>query len=160
MLGLLSSLRTAASSGDAFVYSGAAFVLSRLGEAVPAYREHKSAAAEALEPAALWSIDAVCGWAAKQPFRVYKTAFKENFVSGEMLLSLTEEDLAGTLGVTNALHRRAIMFAIRSLSGEGPGRGAALARRPSFSEMRSDQSVRSRGEGRGHVARATARALR
>jgi len=127
---VLAGLRTAAASGDAFVFSGAAFVLSKLGEAVPVYRDGRAAAAEAAaheEPAA-WSIETVCAWVSKQAFRAYKPAFRENFVNGEMLLSLSDEDLAATLGVPNALHRRAILFAIARLS-SGPA-GHSLSRSP------------------------------
>ena len=126
----LAGLRVAAASGDAFVFSGAAFVLSKLGEAVPVFRDGRAAAAEAAahEEPATWSIETVCAWVSKQAFRAYKPAFRDNFVSGEMLLSLSDEDLAATLGVPNALHRRAILFAIARLS-SGPA-GHSLSRSP------------------------------
>jgi hypothetical protein len=126
----LAGLRVAAASGDAFVFSGAAFVLSKLGEAVPVFRDGRAAAAEAAahEEPATWSIETVCAWVSKQAFRAYKPAFRDNFVSGEMLLSLSDEDLAATLGVPNALHRRAILFAIARLS-SGPA-GHLLSRSP------------------------------
>jgi hypothetical protein len=100
---ILAGLRVAASSGDAFVYSGAAFVLHHMTEAVPVYRQRAAEASALAAPAEAWSIESVAAWVAKQPFRAYKRAFAENLITGRVLLTLSEEDLANTLGVTNAV---------------------------------------------------------
>jgi hypothetical protein len=100
---ILAGLRVAASSGDAFVYSGAAFVLHHMTEAVPVYRQRAAEASALAEPAEAWSIESVAAWVVKQPFRAYKRAFAENLITGRVLLTLSEGDLANTLGVTNAV---------------------------------------------------------
>lgn len=118
---LLAAVRGAAASADAFVYGGASFILHAIGEAVPAFRARDAAAARprggALEPAraAAWSIEQVAQWVGAQPFRAYKPLFREHFVSGRVLLSLTDADLATSLGVSNAVHRKALSFAIDDL---------------------------------------------
>ena len=131
---VLMALRVAAASGDAFVYAGAVFVLQHAGEAVPIYRQ-RAANDFALEaPVESWSIDSVAAWVARQPFRQYKRAFARNLVTGRVLMTLSEADLADVLGVANALHRRTILFAISDLSGNSGGGGACpsieLARSP------------------------------
>ena len=77
-----------------------------------------------------WSIEAVCAWVGKQPFRSYRAAFRDNLVTGRVLLTLTEQDLTTNLGVSNALHRRTILFAIGDLTATGEDH-AELIRSPS-----------------------------
>ena len=61
-----------------------------------------------------WTIDDVCFWVGDKCFKIYRQNFRENYISGSMLLSLTDEHL-GYMKIENPLHRMSILFAIASL---------------------------------------------
>ena len=108
------ALRICAASNDPFVFSASAYVLRTLSLPVPSFRPTTVEATLSAKDCGAWSIDQVCTWVASQNFKTYRKYFRENLVSGRVLLSLSEGDLVN-LGVTNALHRRAIVFAIEDL---------------------------------------------
>ncbi len=73
-----------------------------------------SPAAAPVETPEGWSAERVAAWVAAKPFGAYAGAFLDNYVCGRMLATLGDEDLAA-VGVGNALHRRAILLAVRDL---------------------------------------------
>jgi hypothetical protein len=91
------------------------FVLSSLGLPVPSYRKAENLIKD-LDPKAVqdWSHDQVCEWVGHKCFKVYRHLFRDSFVSGRILLTLTDEDLSA-IGVSHPLHRRSISFAICDL---------------------------------------------
>ena len=53
----------------------------------------------------------MCDWLGSHPFRIYRSLFRENYVDGKMLITLTEDDLK-SMPIVNAMHRRRILNAI------------------------------------------------
>lgn len=96
---LVGAVRVCAMTTDTFVYVAAIFVLAKLGEPVPGFTrllasgQTFSASKAASVPLEGWSIDRVCDWAGTQPFRVYRSTFRDNFVDGKLLVELKEQDL-------------------------------------------------------------------
>ena len=54
-------------------------------------------------------VDNVMSWLEKLELGQYKSAFKENSVDKDILLSLTEDELGTDFGVQNKYHVRKIM---------------------------------------------------
>jgi hypothetical protein len=126
--GVVALLRQCAASPDAFIYTAAITALRRLNLAFPSYRS-KDTSAQSGRGGTIdtWSIDAVCEWVGDQTFSTYRPLFRNGFVSGKVLVSLTVDDLCD-LGVTHKIHQRAIRFAIDELcatfvGGSGGGGG-------------------------------------
>lgn len=121
---MLTGVRAAASSADPFVYAAANALLHALDEPTLVFRARAAAAAAAAasDPAraAAWSVEQVAQWVAAQPFRCFRSAFRDNFVTGRTLLSLSEEDLVA-IGVAHPIHRRTMLFAIGDLVAAGGG---------------------------------------
>jgi hypothetical protein len=113
-------LRACVASRDAFVYSAVIFILRALGMPLPPFRGLRAAesrqAASRRHPET-WSIGQVVAWAGQRPFGVYRSVFRTGMVSGKVLLSLTDQELAEN-GVEHSLHRKAILFAIQELKQE------------------------------------------
>ena len=64
----------------------------------------------------------VCSWlAVTVGLPQYQHRFREAAVSGPVLLSLTDSDLADSLGVRHPLHRRKIILAVDELAEADPG---------------------------------------
>jgi hypothetical protein len=49
-----------------------------------------------------------------KPFRIYRHLFRDGFVSGQMLLSVTN-DILEQMKITNIWHRQSILFAVGKL---------------------------------------------
>jgi hypothetical protein len=128
--GGVSALMTLARHPDAFIYSVAATALKQLKLPVPYYRDPARDSAQAgglgsddggggggggglALPADVlsWDIDTVCAWVGAQPFKVYRPAFRDSFVSGYVLACLSDDDLR-EMGVASGVHRKAIRAAI------------------------------------------------
>ena len=128
----ITALRVCASSPSAFVYSAACFVLRAFDLPVPSFRggglssRDDTADILRLDDADRWSIDQVCQWVGNQPFKAYRQAFRDNLVSGALLLSVTDEDLA-SMGIAKVLHRKAILHATGVLSSTAASASAAAA---------------------------------
>jgi hypothetical protein len=122
--GSIDSLMKLARDSDAFIYTVAATALKLLRLPVPFYRERSKKAAGshdsderalAMAPDPLaWNVDLVCDWVGTHPFKVYRPAFRDCFVSGAVLASLSDGDLRD-LGIANGVHRKAIRTAIAKL---------------------------------------------
>lgn len=61
-----------------------------------------------------WTIDDVCYWVGDKCFKIYRQNFRENYVSGAMLFSLTDDHLA-FMKIENPMHRMSILFAVSNL---------------------------------------------
>ena len=136
--GVVALLRQCAASSDAFIYTAAITALRRLTLAFPSYRSKDTSARCGRDGSIdTWSIDAVCEWVGDQTFSTYRPLFRNGFVSGKVLASLTADDLCD-LGITHKIHQRAIRFAIDELcatfaggsGGSGGGGGAAPLLKP------------------------------
>jgi hypothetical protein len=141
-------LRVCVAHRDAFVYATAGYLLRQLGLAVPFFLGDTgkgsaagggeeeaalgggsaSSAAATAAAAASWSIEQVCTWVGKRPFRAYRGAFRDSLVNGRMLLELSDEDLLA-VGVEHPLHRRAILQALGDLVAAGSGSGSGSGSR-------------------------------
>ena len=90
----------------------------------------------------------MCAWVREQPFKLYGPIFREGFVNGSVLASVTESDLI-ELNVTHPLHRRLMLQTIEALvkanSGAalaaGGGRAAALALSPEAQARKQSQNM-------------------
>lgn len=114
--GLIAVLRALAATANAFVFGSVAFILYTLNLPVPSFRSDRSASGGKLSARDVmqWSIDDVCAWVGCQCFKAYRHLFRDSFVSGRILMSLSDEDLA-TMGIPHAIHRRSVIFAIGDL---------------------------------------------
>ncbi len=116
-----SAVRSVAATQDPFVFGATIYILRVLGMPLPTYRAVRagsSAVSKLVDPEVpieTWSINDVCEWVGTQPFRVFRSMFRDGMVSGSVLLSLTDADLEAN-GVGNSLHRRAILFAIKQMA--------------------------------------------
>ena len=54
-------------------------------------------------------------WLDANELSVHAAAFKTHSVDGKLLLTLSEQDLYSTLGVTSPLHRKKVLMAINDL---------------------------------------------
>jgi len=114
---IIQLLRTCAANSDPFVYQATIFILFKLELAIPSFRpvaDVSSISGKVCD----WSIDTVCEWVSGQTFKCYTHHFRENFVNGRVLLSLKDKDLH-EMGISRAMHRRAIVFAIEDLAASG-----------------------------------------
>lgn len=116
-------LRALSSSSDPFVYAATIYIIKEIGQPVPYYRgalaggstlsaDYRSTTPK--DPRS-WTIDHVATWVSEQSFRAYRQAFSSQLVNGRMLLELTDEDCAESLGVPSRLHRKAILLAVEAL---------------------------------------------
>jgi len=62
-----------------------------------------------------WKVADTCAWLAAQELGEHSEAFKTHAVDGKLLLSLTEQDMYGTLGMTSPLRRKKLLMAIAAL---------------------------------------------
>ena len=104
---------------DAFLYLAGTGLLQCLGLPLPMYRDPSRAAAAAAAAShdssvLTWSIDDVCAWVGRQPFRAYRQMFREALVDGTSLATLCEEELVD-MGIASLLHRKAVRGAIGRL---------------------------------------------
>ena len=104
---------------DAFLYLSGIALLHMLTLPLPMYRDPARAAAAAAATAhdtavLFWTIDAVCDWVGKQPFRQYRQLFRDCLVDGTMLATLSDAELSD-MGMSNTLHRKAVRSAIGRL---------------------------------------------
>jgi hypothetical protein len=153
---LLVSIRVAASSENPFVYAAAAYVLRSLNHAVPPYNSAAKSKKKAIQsggvdesalPLAEWDVERVCAWVREQPFKLYGPIFRDGFVNGGVLASVTESDLL-ELKVVHPLHRRLMLQSIEALVktnssaaiAAGGGRAAALALSPETHSRKSSQN--------------------
>lgn len=110
---VLACVRSCASSADAFVYTAAAHLLRSIDQPVPMYRAKGNAAGGKGNPST-WTIEDVWAWVGSQPFRQYRTHFRDALVCGRLLLSLDDAELQA-IGVAHRVHRRAIGIALEDL---------------------------------------------
>lgn len=118
------AVRALAATDDPFVFSCVIYILRQLGMPLPNFRPTRTTGSLQVknnEQPETWNVDQVVAWAGQQPFGVYRSVFRTGMVSGKVLLSLTDQDLAEN-GIEHSLHRKSILFAIDEL------KGAALAR--------------------------------
>lgn len=73
-------------------------------------------------PVREWDTDAVSLWVSCQSFHCHEEAFRTGWITGRVLLHLTDVQLA-EMGVTSRLHRRAVLTAIARLAAS-PTRGS------------------------------------
>jgi hypothetical protein len=121
------AVRALAATSDPFVFSTVIFILRELGMPLPTFRASRETGtpqATCHKHPETWSIDQVVAWAGQQPFGVYRSVFRKGMVSGKVLLSLTEKELAEN-GVEHSLHRKSILFAIEELKQEADSAGAS-----------------------------------
>jgi hypothetical protein len=116
---IVASIRQCVASKNAFVYMVCTNILSALDLSIPTYVRSKinssHASPEKLSHDVLkWSIDDVCYWVGDKCFKIYRQTFRESYVSGAMLFSLTDDHLA-YMKIDNPMHRMSILFAISSL---------------------------------------------
>eukprot|EP00300_Choanocystis_sp_HF-7_P033717 c46130_g1_i1.p1 GENE.c46130_g1_i1~~c46130_g1_i1.p1 ORF type:complete len:739 (+),score=187.33 c46130_g1_i1:79-2295(+) len=109
------ALKSNASHSDAFVYQFAARALGELGmfEDIPFYQpgnDEESIAEKGRKGKAVreWSENDVCDWVRGSKFAQYEGAFRSSWVDGDLLLSMTADDLK-EIGVTNPIHCRFIV---------------------------------------------------
>jgi hypothetical protein len=115
---MIASLRVCASSSDAFVYMAAVYILRQLKFPLPNYRDKSVQSAERnilLTHPREWNIDQVCNWVGSQFFKCYRIQFRDGYVTGRVLLALTDDDLK-EIGVSSGLHRKSILIAIQTLA--------------------------------------------
>ena len=133
---LVHSLRLVVASENPFVFAAAAYVLRAINLAVPPYNSAAKAKKKAIISGATdesaialadWSIERVCEWVRTQPFKQYSPIFRDGFVTGGVLASITEPDLI-ELEISHPLHRRLMLQAIDQLKAtNGTAASAALA---------------------------------
>jgi hypothetical protein len=133
---LVHSLRLVVASENPFVFAAAAYVLRAINLAVPPYNSAAKAKKKAIISGAAdasamaladWSIERVCEWVRTQPFKQYSPIFRDGFVTGGVLASITESDLAA-LEITHPLHRRLMLQSIEMLKAtNGTAASAAIA---------------------------------
>ena len=115
----VAAIRYCAALKDAFVYTCSVFILSMLGLALPFYKEHGLSENELdVNTLSKWTIAQVCRWVAGQPFRVHTAMFRDSLINGRMLIEMTDDDLVA-VGISNPLHRRAILHSVADLVEEG-----------------------------------------
>eukprot|EP00301_Raphidiophrys_heterophryoidea_P010170 c15216_g1_i1.p1 GENE.c15216_g1_i1~~c15216_g1_i1.p1 ORF type:complete len:710 (+),score=180.42 c15216_g1_i1:60-2189(+) len=113
-------LKLCATSSDAFVYQFAARALAELElfEEIPFYQivAHPHSPFPTFSPPIgdvhQWTEDDVFQWVSSQRFAVYEPCFRSSWVDGELLVAMTDADLAA-VGITNPIHRKFILRAIR-----------------------------------------------
>src|ERR1700733_969878 len=71
----------------------------------------------------------VMSWLQQLGLEQYGPTFRDNFIDGDVLPELTDEDLIG-LGVTAIGHRRKLLSAIAAIGAEAPARVTAPASAP------------------------------
>lgn len=62
-----------------------------------------------------WKVADTCAWLESQELGDHVQAFKTHAVDGKLLLSLTEPEMYGTLGIVSPLRRKKLMMAISEL---------------------------------------------
>lgn len=67
------------------------------------------------------TVDDVCNWLNSISLSQYSDSFRENYVDGVLLVTLTTTELRDDLGVTNLHHRRRIMESIDGIKNEKQG---------------------------------------
>lgn len=130
--GAVDAARECCLDADAFLYTVGTSILSALALPLPYYRDPARGGAGSdgsgagaggsggsgsggAEAAVLaWNIDEVCAWVGRQPFRQYRSHFRDSLVDGTMLATMTDEEL-GAMGIGSPLHRKAIRSAIGRL---------------------------------------------
>ena len=121
---IISCIRYCVASYNAFIYMVCTNILGALDLPIPCFKARKSGAHD--DPDMLsfdvpkWSIDDVCRWVGDKCFKIYRPNFRENYVSGAMLLSLTDEHLEH-MKIDNLMHRMSILFEISALKEEIKG---------------------------------------
>lgn len=130
--GAVDTARECCLDADAFLYIIGTSILSGLSLPLPYYRDPArgggggdgsgagaggggSSGSGGADAAVLaWNIDEVCAWVGRQPFRQYRSHFRDSLVDGTMLATMTDEEL-GAMGISSPLHRKAIRSAIGRL---------------------------------------------
>jgi len=141
---IVNLFRTLAASPDPFVFAAAAYLMRMIHIPVPNYRATKVEGTGDKQkiPVSDWSVDMVCQWVrgllvvdifwactiifrplvaikftsqvASKSFRIYRHIFRDGFVNGQMLMSLTN-DILEQNKISNIWHRQAILFAVAQL---------------------------------------------
>jgi hypothetical protein len=134
---MISLFRNLASSPDPFVYAAVVYLLRILHMPVPNYRAIKIEGSSDKNkiPVSDWTVEMVCQWvrlwahfkffdnALNEPnksqvgsksFRIYRHIFRDGFVNGQMLLSITN-DILEQNKIVNVWHRQSILFAVGKL---------------------------------------------
>eukprot|EP00962_Isochrysis_galbana_P032294 scaffold10583_cov118-Isochrysis_galbana.AAC.2 len=62
-----------------------------------------------------WKVADTCAWLHAQELGDHVESFKAHAVDGKLLLSLTEQEMYGTLGIVSPLRRKKLMMAISEL---------------------------------------------
>ncbi|CAG5135813.1 unnamed protein product [Candidula unifasciata] len=84
------------------------------------YWQHSATNLLVLKPVQFWRSQDVVLWLEDMPWASsYANMSRENSIDGNMLLSMDGESLTQLLNVTDATHRRALLFAINRLKHEG-----------------------------------------
>ena len=115
-MGVVERARELAVDGDAFLYVHAVNLLGALGLPTPYFRDKSEASGGASTESTVlaWTIEDVCSWVGRHPFRMYRTNFRESLVDGASLSTLTDAELV-EMGVASALHRKAIRASVGRL---------------------------------------------
>lgn len=118
---VVAAVRACVASSNAFVYMVCTNILGALDLSIPSFTRSSARSERAMStPGKLshdvlkWSIDDVCFWVGDKCFKIYRQNFRESYVSGAMLFSLTDEHLA-FMKIENPMHRMSILFAISNL---------------------------------------------
>lgn len=115
---IVGCIRSCAASTNAFVYMVCTNILSVLELPIPSYMGSKITKNQKSEKLSsdltAWSIDDVCRWVGNKCFKMYRQCFRDAFVSGAMLICLTDDHLKH-MKVDNPMHRMAILFSITEL---------------------------------------------
>lgn len=117
---VVAGVRACVASNNAFVYMVCTNILGALDLSIPSFTRSIRNGEGGNSPDKLshdvmkWSIDDVCFWVGDKCFKIYRQNFRECYVSGAMLFSLTDEHLA-FMKIENPMHRMSILFAISNL---------------------------------------------
>jgi len=121
---LVAALREVAACSDAFLYICAAWALRWLDHSFPVFKGDEGCASNGRlsrtdtstlsAPTRFWDIETVCLWVGAQPFKMYRQLFRDSFVSGRVLLKLSDSNLV-SMGINNEVHRIAILDAVEDL---------------------------------------------
>ena len=126
------------------------------GQFVPALKPGQSSAREAMDVSA-WSVADVGEWLGSLSLAQYSECFADAAIDGGFLYDLTDEDLANTLNIEHALHRKKIINSIGRLrKSEEAKREAAEQAKYAASQVADripglpgSTGIGARGGGRG-----------
>ncbi len=163
---IVNLFKTLAASPDPFVFAAVVYLMRKIHIPVPNYRATKIEGTSDKNKIAVseWSVEMVCQWVCyslrmlqcfllrndndarlqvgSKSFRIYRHIFRDGFVNGQMLLSITN-DILEQNKITNIWHRQSILFAVAKLreaseqlsSGRSDSLGEVPAHQPEVHDL-------------------------